>query len=95
MNAAEARYEEGATLRELAKELGLGRERLASLLRERGVRLRRTTPSENEIREMTCRYAAGESLERIGTRLGYSPSTVRNYLRSAGVVLRDAQGRER
>lgn len=92
---AETRYEAGATLRELAKDLGIGRERLASLLRERGVRLRRASPSENDVREMTRRYAAGESLERVGTKLGFSPSTIRNHLLNAGIALRDAHGRER
>lgn len=47
---AEARYAAGATLREIAKELGLRRERLASLLRTRGgcacgVQRRRTRKS--------------------------------------------------
>src|SRR5690606_35675632 len=62
---AEARYAAGATLREIAKELGLGRERLASLLRTRGVRLRRATPSDKEVREMVRRYESGESLDRV------------------------------
>lgn len=92
---AEARYMAGATLREIAKELGLGRERLASLLRTRGVRLRRATPSDREVREMIRRYVAGETLKRVGMQLGYSPSTIRNYLRSAGTGLRDTHGRER
>lgn len=95
LDVAETRYEAGATLRELAKDLGIGRERLASLLRERGVRLRRASPSENDVREMTRRYAAGESLERVGTKLGFSPSTIRNHLLNAGIALRDAHGRER
>lgn len=92
---AQRQYEAGATLRELANELGIGRERLALLLRDRGVRMLRATPSPDEVREMARRYAGGESLERVGKHLGFSPSTVRNHLRSAGIVLRDAHGRER
>lgn len=95
LDVAQRQYEAGATLRETAKELGIGRERLALLLRDRGVRMRRATPSADEVREMARRYAGGESLERVGKHLGFSPSTVRNHLRSAGVVLRDAHGGER
>lgn len=42
---AEARYKAGAKLREIATDVGVSRQRLASLLRARGVRLRRSTPS--------------------------------------------------
>lgn len=95
LDVAQRQYEAGATLRELANELGIGRKRLALLLRDRGVRMRRATPSPDEVREMARRYAGGELLERVGKPLGFSPSTVRNHLRSAGIVLRDAHGRER
>lgn len=90
---AEARYANGETLREIVQDLGVSRQRLASLLRARGVRLRRTTPSSKEVKEMTRRYAEGESLERVGTRLGYSAGTVRNYLLAEGARLRDSHGR--
>lgn len=93
--AAEARYVAGATLREIAPEVGISRQRLASLLRVRGVRLRRTPPSDAEVEEMVRRYAAGESLERIGSRLGFSAGTVRNWLTARDVVMRDCHGRER
>lgn len=92
-NSAENRYAAGATLREIANDLGIGRERLAALLRARGVRLRGATPSDDEVREMAQLYAAGESLERVGTRLGFSAGTVRNHLLSAGVRMRDTHGR--
>lgn len=95
LDVAQRQYEAGATLREFANELAIGRERLALLLRDRSVRMRRTTPSPDEVREIARRYAGGESLERVGKHLGFPPSTVRNHLRSAGKVLRDAHGRER
>ena len=90
---ADARYAAGATLREIAKELRLRRERLASLLRTRGVRLRRATPSDKEVREMVRRYESGESLDRVGSCLGFSAGTVRNHRLRAGTVLRDTHGR--
>lgn len=95
LTVAETRYEAGATLREIASDMGVSRERLASLLRSRGVKLRRSTPLDAEVDEMVCRYATGESLERIGTRLGYSAGTVRNWLLAKGVSMRDSHGRAR
>lgn len=92
---AEARYKAGATLREVAVDLGLSRPRLSSLLRARGVRLRRRSPSEAEVDEMRRRYAAGESLERIGSGLGFSAGTVRGWLLTEGMVMRDSHGRQR
>ena len=91
--AAEVRYEAGATLREIAPDLSVSRQRLASLLRARGVKLRRTTPSPWEVDEMVRRYESGESLDRVGSRLGFSAGTVRNHLLGAGTVLRDTHGR--
>lgn len=93
LTSAENRYAAGGTLREIANDLGIGRERLATLLRARGVRLRGATPSDDEVREMARLYAAGESLERVGTRLGFSAGTVRNHLLSAGARMRDTHGR--
>ena len=93
--AAEARYAAGATLREIAPDLDVSRQRLAALLQARGIRLRRRTPSAAEVDEMVRRYSAGESLERVGSRLGFSAGTVRLHLLEAGQRMRDAHGRER
>lgn len=93
LTSAENRYAAGGTLREIAIDLGIGRERLATLLRARGVCLRGATPSDDAVREMARLYAAGESLERVGTRLGFSAGTVRNHLLSVGVRTRDTHGR--
>lgn len=41
-------------------------ERLARLLRERGVRLRRQSPTEGEVADMQVRYAAGARLSGSG-----------------------------
>ena len=91
--SAENKYAAGGTLREIAADLGIGRERLAALLRARGVRLRGAKPSDYEVREMAPLYATGQSLERVGTRLGFSAGTVRNHLLSAGVRMRNTHGR--
>lgn len=90
---AEAAYLAGRSLKAIAKEVGIGHERLSRLLRERGVRLRRQPPTREEMAEMQTRYNEGASLERIGATLGYSAGTVRTRLLTAGVVLRDSHGR--
>ena len=92
---AEARYAAGASLREVAADLGVSRPRLASLLRSRGVKLRRQSPSAGDVAEMKRRYVAGDSLERVGTQLGFSAGTVRAWLLAEGVTMRDTHGRER
>lgn len=93
--AAQSRYETGAKLSEIASDLGVSRQRLTSLLRGRGVRLRRSSPSQSEVNEMVCRYAAGESLERVASHSGFSAGTVRNWLTTSVVKVRDSHGRER
>ncbi|WP_126132971.1 hypothetical protein [Acidipropionibacterium acidipropionici] len=95
LTAVEARYAEGAKLRDLAPELGVSRVRLADLLRQRGVRVRNASPTPDEVKEMTRRYETGESLERIGAKLGFNGGTVRNYLLASGLALRDVHGQVR
>lgn len=77
---AEARYKAGATLREIAADLGVSRPR---------------PPSDADVDEMRRRYAAGESLERIGSGLEFSAGTVRGWLLAEGVAMRDSHGRQR
>lgn len=93
--AAEARYADGAKLRDLAPDLGVSRVRLAQLLRQRGVPIRKASPTPDEVKEMARRYEFGESLEQIGERLGFNGGTVRNHLTACGVAMRDAHGRVR
>ena len=95
MLTAKRHYEAGATLRQIARDLGLSRQRLALELRTRGVRLRGCAPSETEVDEMVRRYGEGESLDRVGSHLGFSAGTVRTWLISRGVQMRDSHGRER
>lgn len=95
LHRAEAAYRAGGTIKAVAKEVGLGHERLAHALRERGVSIRRSSPSPAEVAEMQRRYSRGDSLERIGVALGYSAGTVRNRLMAGGIRMRDTQGRAR
>lgn len=83
---AESAYLMGRPLKVIAKEVGIGHERLSRLLRERGVRLRSQSPTPEQTAEMKTRYEEGTSLERIGAVLGYSAGTVRNHLLAAGAT---------
>lgn len=91
----EKRYRAGATLRTLASDLGISRERLSRLLRERGVQFRFNSPTDGDIAEMIRNYQAGESLERVGERLGFDAHTVRKHLPDGGFKTRDSHGQER
>lgn len=93
LREAESAYLAGRSLKGIAKDVGIGHERLSRLLRERGLRLRRQSPSREETAEMQIRHREGASLEQIGMLLGYSAGTVRAHLLAAGTVLRDAHGR--
>jgi AraC-like DNA-binding protein len=92
---AEKRYRAGETLRTLASDLGISRERLSRLLRERGVQFRLNSPTDGDIAEMIRSYQAGESLERIAEQLGFDAHTVRKHLLDGGFKTRDSHGRER
>lgn len=93
LQEAETAYLSGRSLKAIAKEVGIGHERLSRLLRERGVKLRNQSPTREETAQMKTRYTEGMSLERIGAVLGYSPGTVRAHLLAAQVVMRDSHGR--
>jgi len=86
-------YLMGRSLKVIAKDVGIGHERLSRFLHERGMKLRRRSQSREEMTEMQIRYREGASLEQIGALLGYSASTVRTHLLAAGIMLHDAHGR--
>lgn len=92
LQRAETAYAAGGSLKTVARQVGLGHERLARLLRERGVVLRNHSPSSSEIRLMRAMYEQGASLERVGDKFGYTAATVRKHLRKAGVLMREAHG---
>lgn len=93
LREAESAYLAGRSLKVIAKDVGIGHERLSRLLRERGVKLRRQSPSWEKTAEMQIRCREGASLEQIGVILGYSAGTVRAHLLAAGTALRDSHGR--
>lgn len=95
LDEAERRYNTGETLRQIADDLGVSRQRLAEHLRGRGVAIRGQGPSPEQVLEMALRYEQGESLATVGARVGFNAGTVRTHLLRAGVSLRDPHGRVR
>lgn len=89
-------YEEGASSRDVAAQLGVSRNAVLQLLRSTGasVRLQRHVLSEHEADVAVERYTAGSSLAEVAVELHVSPGTVSRALRARGVQLRP-RGRRR
>ncbi len=90
-----AAYEAGKTVNELATFYSCHRVTVSAVLHRKGVALRFTSPTPEQIHEMVHFYQSGLSLAKVGERFGFNPSTVLTQLRKAGVVTRDAHGRVR
>ena len=89
------RYDEGATVYELAKEFGIRRAAVSERLKKAGVSMRCQPPRNVLINSMAGLYESGLSLAEVGARTGISPGTVRRYLFIRGVKMRDSHGRIR
>ena len=89
------RYNEGATVYELANEFGIRRATVSERLKKAGVSMRCKSPRSELINSMTGLYESGLSLVVVGARTGTSPGTVRRYLLIGGVQMRDSHGRQR
>jgi len=89
------RYRAGATTREIAKTFGIHHERIGKVLRDAGVRLRRSGMTDIEIDEAVLLYEQGWSLAPIGAKLGSNALTVRDRLRERGVRIRAPHERVR
>lgn len=88
------RYKAGATQRELAREYGVHRTTVSSILDRHGAERRRGLHPDL-IDEAVERYASGQSLATIGRALGADDGTVKARLVERGVAMRDTQGRPR
>jgi hypothetical protein len=89
------RYLEGATVYQLAIEFDVCRSKVSERLKENGVRMRLTPPSDQDVREMVRLYESGLSLAAVGKSIGKSVGTVKRYLQEYGVRTRDTHGRVR
>ena len=87
------KYQEGATVYQLAQEFGISRHTVSERLKRAGITMRQQSPRSELIDEMVGLYESGLSLAGIGDRVGISPGTVHRYIRIRGVQMRDSHGR--
>ena len=76
-----ARYQEGATVYELATEFGCHRATVSERLKKAGITMRLQSPTSEVIDSMVRLYASGLSHLEVGKQLGFCANTVRNCLR--------------
>jgi hypothetical protein len=86
------RYEAGETIEPIGGRYGISKTRVAFVLREKGVTIRRQGLIDERLTEAAELYAAGRSLAWLGARYGISHTTVAAALRRQGVELRPRPG---
>ncbi len=86
------RYEAGETTQQIGTHYGVSKTRVATVLREQGVTIRRQGLTEEQVREAGKLYAAGKSLAWLGARYGISHTTVATALHRKGVEPRPRPG---
>ncbi|RIU26227.1 helix-turn-helix domain-containing protein [Mycobacteroides abscessus] len=86
------RYESGETTQQIGNRYGISKARVATLLREEGVSVRRQGLTDEQMAETAALYAEGKSLAWLGNHFDVSPMTVSAALRRHGVQLRPRPG---
>ncbi|MDT5048472.1 MAG: hypothetical protein QOG75_4360 [Mycobacterium sp.] len=71
-----------------AAQCSISKTRVATILREQGITIRRQGLNDEQVREAATLYAAGNSLAKIGARFDVSHTTVAAALRQQGIQLR-------
>lgn len=79
-----ARYEEGATVYELAEEFVCSRATVSARLKKVGVPMRRQSPTSEQVDEMVRLYESGMSLKGVADQLDFSVRTVQSRLHEHG-----------
>ena len=74
---------------------GISKTRVAIILREQGIAIRRQGLTDNQISQAATLYAAGHSLAQLGARFNVSHTTVAAALKRQGIQLRPRPGRKR
>jgi hypothetical protein len=86
------RYDTSETIEQIGAHYGMSKTRVALVLREQGVTIRRQGLTDERLTEAAELYAAGRSLAWIGARYGISRTTVAAALRRQGMQLRPRSG---
>ena len=83
-----ARYEAGASMQQIADELGVHRTTILKRLQGLGITTRYSKLPPEQMHEASGLYAEGWTLDRIAKQYHVAASTVREYLLADGVELR-------
>jgi hypothetical protein len=86
------RYEAGESTQQVGNHYGISKTRVATILREQGVAIRRLGLPAEDVMEAATLYATGKSLAQIGARYGVSHTTVATAFRRQGFQLRPRPG---
>jgi uncharacterized protein (DUF433 family) len=86
------RYEAGETTQHIGNRYGISKTRVATVLREQGITIRRQGLTEDQVTEAARHYAAGKSLAWLAAQYDVSHTTVAAALREQGVQLRQRPG---
>lgn len=86
------RYQAGETTQRIGDRYGISKTRVANVLREQGVAIRRQGLNDEQVSEAAALYAAGSSLAWLGARYDVSHTTVATALRRHGFPLRRRRG---
>jgi hypothetical protein len=86
------RYEAGETTQQIGNRYGIFKTRVATVLREQGIVIRRQGLDDAQVSEAATLYTAGKSLAWLGARYGVSHTTVAAALRRNRIGLRTRPG---
>jgi hypothetical protein len=87
-----ARYESGETTQQVGRRYSISKTRIATVLREQGISIRRQGLTTEQAVEAATLYAAGHSLAWLGLRYDVSHITIATALRRRSVQLRPRPG---
>ncbi|MDB5183434.1 MAG: hypothetical protein JWO07_115 [Candidatus Saccharibacteria bacterium] len=86
------RYQLGMTTQQIGTHYGISKTRVASVLREQGVTIRRQGLTTEQVTEAATLYRKGKSLAWLGAKYGVSNTAITTALRRQGVQLRARPG---
>jgi hypothetical protein len=86
------RYQAGDTTQKIGTHYGISKTRVARVLRDQGVTIRRQGLTTGQAKKAIGFYATGKSPAWIGAQFGVSHTTIATELRKQGVQLRPRPG---
>lgn len=75
-----ARYEAGDTTQQIGTLYGISKTRVATVLRDQGITIRRQGLTNEQVREAAKLYVSGKSLGWLAARFGVSHTTIAVFL---------------